>query len=41
VLVPAAPIYQYTADDGGTHAFESRTLGSQPGSVLIASFTGA
>jgi hypothetical protein len=41
VLVPAAPIYQYTADDGGAHTFETRTLGSQPGSVLISSFTGS
>ena len=41
VLVPAAPIYQYTADDGGKHEFETRTLGSQPGSVLISSFTGS
>ena len=40
VLVPAAPIYQYTADDGGAHDFEPRTLGSQPGSVLVASFIG-
>jgi hypothetical protein len=39
VLVPAAPIYQYTADDGGKHEFETRTLGSQPGSVLVAKFT--
>ncbi len=41
VLVPAAPIYQYTADDGGAHTFETRTLGSQPGSILVASFTGS
>jgi hypothetical protein len=41
VLVPGAPIYQYTADDGGAHTFETRTLGSQPGSVLVASFTGS
>ena len=41
VLVPAAPIYQYTADDGGEHEFETRTLGSQAGSVLISSFTGS
>jgi len=41
VLVPAAPIYQYTADDGGKHEFETRTLGSQPGSVLISVFTGS
>lgn len=40
VLVPAAPIYQYTADDGGAHDFEERTLGSQPGSVLVAQFLG-
>ncbi len=40
VLVPAAPIYQYSADDGGEHTFEPRTLGSQQGSVLVAKFTG-
>jgi hypothetical protein len=40
VLVPEAPIYQYTADDGGKHEFETRTLGSQPGSVLVSIFTG-
>jgi hypothetical protein len=38
-IVPGAPIYTYTADDG-SHTFESRTLGSQPGSVLITRFTG-
>ncbi len=41
VLVPAAPVYQYTAEDGGAHEFEPRTLGSQPGSVLISSFIGS
>lgn len=39
VLVPAAPIYQYTADDGGANTYETRTLGSQQGSVLVARFT--
>jgi len=39
-LVPAAQIWSYTASDGGAHKFEERTLGSQPGSVLISSFTG-
>jgi hypothetical protein len=41
VLVPAAQIWTYTASDGGAHKFEERTLGSQPGSVLISSFTGS
>jgi hypothetical protein len=41
VIVPAAPIYTYTADDGGAHTFTSRTLGSQPGSVLVAGFFGS
>jgi hypothetical protein len=41
VLVPAAKIWTYTASDGGKHEFEERTLGSQPGSVLISSFTGS
>jgi len=41
VLAPAAKIWTYTASDGGKHEFEERTLGSQPGSVLISIFTGA
>lgn len=40
-VIPAAPIWSYTADDGGAHKFASVLAGSQPGYAVVVAFYGS
>ena len=40
-VIPAAPIWSYTADDGGDHTFASVLAGSQPGYAVVVAFYGS
>jgi hypothetical protein len=39
-VIPAGPVGQYTADDGGAHTFETQLNGSNPGSATVTAFIG-
>jgi hypothetical protein len=38
-MIPAAPIFSYTCDDGGAHTWESTLLGSLPAYAVYIRFT--
>jgi hypothetical protein len=40
-VIPAAPIWSYTAEDGGAHTFASVLAGSQPGYAVVVAFYGS
>lgn len=39
-IIPAGPVGQYTAEDGGTHTWETQLNGSNPGAAAITAFFG-